>query len=351
MLRQPKLSHIITTSILIGIAFAIRYTAIYYPIVGLVAFLLTRARVSFKIAGIIAPWLLIISFVIYTQQKTKEVTGTAEFSVFGGWQVANNALYMYDHIKVDSNKLPADTRELDWYARRFYERVAPEDRVFGPFPGTYFIKVRFAVLKPYMTDHYKFTRSTTPPEEFVSWGKVSPIYKEYGSYLIRHYPVAFAQYYLWLNTKNYFIPHLEKFGSYNLGMDSVWPVAKTWFNYKTSAVTVISGDLQQNIFFFYPLLFALVNLYFAGTLLYILFNKRIRRLIDWSMARGIILTVFTLLINFVFSVFATPVVLRYQIFPMLILFTYSLVFSVVLDKYQFAKNQVKDDVKNPLLSI
>ena len=332
MLHKPEKKHIYVQALLIGVAFTFRYAAICYPMISIVVYLLSRQKLSLKMIGVAAPWFLIVPFILYTQQKTKEVTGTAEFSVFGGWQLANNALYMYDHITVDSNKLPPRTRELDRMARQFYKMVPPEKREFEPFPGTYFIKVPFAVLKPYMTKRYD---ASDAPSQFYAWGKVSPIYKEYGSYLIKHNPVEFAQYYLWLNAKNYFIPHLEKYGSYNMGMDSVWDNAKEWFNYPTNEITYTSASLQEHVFYFVPVIFMMLNLYFAGSFFYLLLSKRLKK-INAPLRNALVLTTVTLFINFCFSTFATPVVLRYEIFAIILLVTFSLYLTQILDKTESA---------------
>jgi len=329
MYYKPRPYQIFLQVLLIGVAFTLRYTAIYYPLTTAAAYFLSRQRLAIKLIAAISAWIFIIPFILYTQQETKKVTGTAEFSVFGGWQLANNALYMYDHINVDSTKLPKGTLELDRLVREFYKEVPPEHRVFEPFPGTYFIKVPFAVLKPYMFRHATFTDA---PGQFAAWGKVSPIYNKYGTYLVKQYPVAFARYYLWLNTKNYFIPHLEKFGSYNIGMDSVFVEAKEWFQLKDNKVAVASADLQQHIFFFYPVVFMMLNLYFAGVFLYLLFSRKLKH-ITYPLYQLLLLTNIFLLINFCFSVFATPIVLRYQVFPMILLSGFSLWLTEQLDHY------------------
>jgi len=329
MYRYPSLSNIFLQAVLIGSAFMLRYTAIYYPFVSLVAIFLSGYKLPVKLAGITGPWIIILPFIIYTQQRTKEVTGTAEFSVFGGWQLANNALYMYPHITVDSTKIPDDTRALDRLARNYFIKVPPEYRVLESVEGTYFIKVPNAILKPYMFARYDFEDA---PGQFVSWGKVSPVYKKYGSYLIREHPIAFARYYLWLNTKNYFIPYLEKFGFYNVGENSVGDPVVKWFGLKNNIVSLVpSIEFQGSVFFIYPYLFLILNIFFAASLVYSLLTGVYRRSTRHQKFAIIVVVAF-LLLNFAFSVFATPVVLRYQIVPMILLLTFSLVLSERIDQ-------------------
>ncbi|WP_343673311.1 hypothetical protein [Chitinophaga sp.] len=331
MFHRPRTGNIIFQAVLIAIAFSIRYTAIYYPLLTVIAIMLSDYKWSLKLVAVILPWVLIIPFIIYTQQETKKLTGTAEFSVFGGWQLANNALYMYGHINVDSTELPPRTRTLDSVTKAFWQAKALTEADLAAVPGTFFIKVPQAILKPYMYSHGR-ANLTGAPGWFQAWGSVSPVYNAYGKWLITHYPLAFSRYYLWPNVKNYFNPYLEKFGSYNIGKLDVWKPAVTWFNLKSNKVSLIPHiNFQGRIFRPYPLFFMGLNIYFAICAFFFLADRKIKeKHVTFRIA--ILLTIAFLVINFGFSVFATPVVLRYQVLPMIILLT----FSLLLTEKQFS---------------
>jgi 4-amino-4-deoxy-L-arabinose transferase-like glycosyltransferase len=336
MFYKPSYSHIILQALLIGALFIIRYTAIYYPIVSIIAILFAGYRPMVKLIGMILPWILIIPFILYTQQQTKAITGTAEFSVFGGWQIANNALYMYNHIDVDSTKLPDGTQELNGYAKKFFKEHNITEHKLRKIEGTFFIKVPSAVLKPYMADHMT-NDIEGAVDQFKAWGTVSPTYNKFGRYLITHYPIAFVRYYLWLNTQNYFFPYLEKFGFYNVGDDKVGEAVVTWFQLKDNGThQVPSIYFQGDIFAIYPYAFMFLNVYFLFILIYFLIEKK--WLVNTRFSNISILLAFTFIaVNFAFSVFATPVVLRYQIVPMIIL----VFFSIYLSQIVFEKKEVK----------
>jgi hypothetical protein len=321
MLHNPTFYQVLIQGLIIGIAFTLRYTAIYYPLVALAGLLLSKHPKAFKVWGFLLGIAFIVPFYLYTQTKTKEQTGTAEFSVFGGWQLANNALYMYDHINVDTNRLPPETKSLDRMSRQFWQKVHPSWQELSALPGTYFIKVPYAILKPYMAENSPSYYD--PVGQFKAWGKVSPIYKQYGSYLISHHPIQFLRYYLLLNTKNYFLPHLEKFDCYNLEINTVPPIVQDWFDFITPEVNSVSPTLPAKIFYIFPLVFLVLNVYFAGFILWVLSKKRYEQLNPLFRSSLLFATIF-LLVNFGFSVFATPVVLRYEIIPMIILISFLL---------------------------
>jgi hypothetical protein len=337
MFHRPTIQQVIIQGIIIGLAFTIRYTAIYYPILALAGMLLSKHKAVVKIWGALLGIMLMVPFVLYTKQKTKEVTGTAEFSVFGGWQLANNALYMYNHIKVDTNKIPPETRALDRFSKQFFKKNPPPKGELEALPGTYFIKVPWAILKPYMAYQYAYD---DPPSQFKAWGKVSPVYNQYGSYLIKHFPLAFAKYYLWLNTKNYFLPHLEKLGTYNLGIHTVPSHVQDWFDYTTPDTYAVSVTFQGKLFYAYPILFMFLNIVYGVYFIYLLQTKKLNEL-NRKFRLALILTTLFLIINFGFSVFATPVVMRYQTVPMILLFTF---LSLMLDSTNKKPKQVSNEI-------
>src|SRR5262249_54611299 len=161
----------------------------------------------------------------------------------------------------------------DAKVKQYYRSVPPEFFDFDDFPGTFFIKHQHAPLKQYMIERFKNEHETST---FLGWGKVSPTYSAYGNYLILHYPISFARYYMWTNTKRYLNPFLEKFGSYNVGMDSVWLPAKYWFKYKTAKIQVGSSTLLEYTFYLYPFLFMLLNIYFSIGLTYLFVTGKFR---------------------------------------------------------------------------
>ncbi len=309
-------------ALIIGIAFTIRYTAIYYPLITLLCLLISGHTLKWKIVGGILTWLPIIWFVLYTQNATKEITGTAQFSVFGGWQIANNALYMYSHVEVNPNELPPETTRLDSMVKAFHRLAPPGYINLDDFPGTYFIKHPDAPLKQYVHRYAAAIENIDSTGGIMTWGAVSPMYQQYGNWLIKHYPFSFARYYLWLNAKNYCYPYLEKLGYYNIGMDSVWLPAQYWFRYPTPRIKAYSKELQGTIFTAYPAIWLMLNCYFIYTMVIVLWRKW--KSYDHRQLKFILLIATYLVINFCFSVYATPIVFRYQLFPFMLLMAISL---------------------------
>ncbi len=142
--------------------------------------------------------------------------------------------------------------------------------------------------------------------------------------------MAFARYYLLVNSKNYFIPPLEKLEIYNLGEDSMWVEGQYWLSYSSPRVWSISKELQGTVLGLFPAFFLVLNIYYA--ILCLPLHPPWRLPQDQSKI-GMLATFGTitsfLIINAAFSIFANIVVIRYEIFPMLIF----LAFAMLLTDY------------------
>jgi hypothetical protein len=339
-LRSPNRIGLIIQVLLLSLAFMLRYAALYYPLVAALALLLMRLRPREKLAWMVAPTLFIVPFIEFTKGETKRYTGTAQFSVFGGWQVANNALYMYGNIQVYPAELPVEMRPLDTMMKRYYQLAPPGYFDFDNFPGTFFIKHAESPLKQYMIRYYWKTHPDAP--NFLAWGSISPLYGRYGSWLIQHHPLAFVRDYLWLNSKRYFIPFAEIFNSYNHGDVFVFEGAMAWFQWPTARVHSISGTLPGIIFYIYPVIFGLLNLYYVGCLLWLWFTRKYK-LLDPRFRLAMLYIAGYQLLHFGFSVLATPVCVRHHITPMLALFAFCTLLFEFTEKSRLI---AKDDLSS-----
>jgi hypothetical protein len=112
-----------------------------------------------------------------------------------------------------------------------------------------------------------------------------------------------------------------------MGIDSINPMAQAFFNLPGKKVRTAFHDLKVNILDYYPILSGSITVIFLLSLLAfsILRGTRIEpeyRPLLW-LAGGF------WVVNFGFSVYASPVALRFQIFPLLIFITTS---AIILEQ-------------------
>lgn len=127
-----------------------------------------------------------------------------------------------------------------------------------------------------------------------------------------------------------------------MGSDSVENMAKFWFAYKTNKVGVKAQKIV--IANAYPIILALINLLFV--LCYISFLI----LEGQSQFMPYLRTIYILMpliwfSNFGFSVFASPIALRFQVFPVLIFLSMSLLLLEYIWKAAFTK-EVNQSIKS-----
>lgn len=343
IIQRPGLYQVFVQGILLFACFAVRNNAYYYPIIAAFAFMLSHQPVWRKLTGALLGLVFIIPFILYEREAAFKITGTRQFSLFTGWQLANNALYIRGNIDVASSKLPtAATRELDKLAANFYKR-APDNfnALLSDYVANFFIRQPEAPLKRYFSRHYR------PHDEMAviaAWGQASVVYESYGKYLITHYPAAFTRYFLLVNAKNYFLPPLEKLEKYNLGLSEVWPEAQQWFDYPSPKVKSISPTAQKIVLFLYPAFFLLVNLYcIAGGCWFLYYKKNLT--VDTKTTRTLLLLGVLYLANAGFSIIATINVFRYQFFPMIICFSFSLLILELMSKQHVVKTKISGKLK------
>jgi hypothetical protein len=346
IIYTPTSIRLLTQAILLLICFSIRNNAYYYPLLSGIAYYLSSHRLWKKVVGTALGITLVAAFIIVERKAAFEVTGTRQYSLFTGWQLANNALYIYDKIDVDRSKLPdAQTKELDSLSKQYFKSVSKSlnhkkyssyDEYLRFYVGNYFIRQPESPLKQYLWARYDVSEDSN---KISAWGKSSPVFAAYGTWIISHYPIKYLLYFILPNVRNYFLPPLEKLEIYNLGLDNVSFEAQNWFDYKTPFVWAVSRKIQGVILFIFPPLFFVLNLFFLGYTVWLFTKKGEMKKIAGR--RSVIL--FSLcfwLLNFCFSIVATINVFRYQFFPMIIVLSYSLLLGELLHQKEAIGNKL-----------
>src|SRR5258708_4919792 len=319
---RPRPWQLFSQAFLLMLVFTVRYNAIYYPVIAALAILLSKQRSWIKGAGIALGSGFVLFSILYTSNKMGAETGHNQFSAFGGWQLANNALYAYQQVKPDkSNLVPVQFIKLEAMVQQHKDtlsriKFSREDSIEAHF---YLWSDRGPLIQ-YMVREWK-NDSTTP--YFKRWAAEAPLYGEYGLWLIKKYPLEFAKGFLLPNAMRYALPPLEFLGIYNMGRDSVGLTAKEWFRYKSQRVKNYYKDHKTKILGWYPVFSSLANLSFViGLIGFLVFNG-IKKA-DAGFSKALLLILSLWLVNMGFSVFASPITLRYQVFPVTMCFVFSL---------------------------
>ncbi len=320
ILNRPRWIQLLPLSGLLFLVFTLRYAALYLPAVALLALLLSRRNWLFQLSGIAITVLPIVFEIQRIKHITKKETGTAVFSAFSSWMSVNNALHMYPYIEVkDADLSSADLIAFNRMVKQYFDTLPEQAR---PYP---WVKVDFLWLdnSPLKTYMHAIQKQKKIKGYFDGWHAVAPVFSQYSNRLVRQHPVAFARYFMWPNAKNYCVPPNEVL-LYNEGNNTVDSTAIKWFRYKSEQVTCINKAMKGFILKPVSYLFLLVNSIFCVLLAIVTARAKYYSLSP-LLLRTLLLAGGFWFVNFCFSIYAAPMVMRFQYYPMIVYSTFSLV--------------------------
>ena len=321
MVIRPNVYLLWAHALLILLVFSVRYNALYYPFVAAVVLIISKYSLRQKVLGVILQFAVIGAFIGYTSFRVGQLSGQPQFSPFGNWKTANDALYMYGHIYQDSkDSVPAKFAVLDMSVRQGFKVDKKVDDLLdytSPFYGSIYMFYYSSGLVQYKNLLYG---QDTEFVNFQKMARVGPLYGQYGSYLIRKYPLAFLHYFVAPNACRYIFPPLEAYGSlppFFLRPDYLGQAAKTWFGVKTLTPSSSAIRLRGYLLPLYQTLAAFVHLLFLINLIGFGVMNGFRSL-SRNEGTGLLVLVTFWLFDLAFSLTAAATVMRYEIFPLII---------------------------------
>jgi protoporphyrinogen oxidase len=292
------------------LAFIVRFNSLYYPLISAVVIIASKLRLNVRLAGIGLSFLLIAVFGWYSSNQYKAITGERQFAAFAGWQLAGNALYAYSHGNEKIEKVPAQFSVLHKMVNRHIDSLSRVALRPDSMPGIYY------QWKGPLEQYFKYQfPGDTNLTNFKHYASLAPLYKAYGTYLIKQQPQAYVQHFLWPNLIRFYVPSEEFLGQYNI-YNQVNDAEKRWFGYNKATLTGYSKEFK--VVHMMPVVSAGINLLFVGGLVGFIMLGGLKKAKKLS---PVLLLITALWIaNMGFSVLASPIVLRYQLFTMSMIF-------------------------------
>lgn len=294
--------------------FELRYNALYYPAISVLAFILAvKAKPVYRFVGILASLVIIANTVNRETKVTEEQTQAPVFSGFSGWMMANNALIIYKHAGVQASEFDdPDMQLLDKFTRHFIDSISPlgkqelkENKLAWPFMwdlGSPLKQYVFYYRQKYRRDY------------FTAWYQVSPLYYEYGKKIIMDHPGAYIRHFAIPNAYYFFWPLKVEMKQYmNYQNPPVVPkVTQKWFGFESEKITGRYPGVQVAIGNFDVPLHGLAMI--GGILFPLLYLLRRTGQDSDKKSRIALFLLWTLLmaLTMAFSIVAGPIVLRYQ---------------------------------------
>lgn len=326
VVSRPNWWVIALQAIVLYWAFQIRYTALYYPALTVLALLLsTKSNIVTKAIGMLATFLVIFASYKHIKAQVNEVTGVDIFSGFSGWQMANNVVGIYPYINTSADEFETpEEKLLDSLSHIYVDsmdatnlQMIKEGKLTSGF-----LWDKKSPLKVYLFNHiYKYRVNY-----FISWYEVSEVYGDFGKTVIKNHPGAFFKYYLWPNTKNYFWPDSEDFGKYVTTNGEIPKDTREWFDVKTKQDLDSIPNFQKAVSAYATVLnFLLAFLNLILPIIYYINRKKIITEDSTNEKKSVIFWWLMVGCNMAFSIFAALIVLRYQCLLLIIGFGFPII--------------------------
>ncbi len=317
ILFKPNLRLVLWHALVLLLAFMVRYNSLYYPLISIIIIVGSRLQMKVRWMGVGAIVILLGGFITNTEFAYHRITNTWQYSAFGGWQIAANALYGYAHAVPEApERIPREFRKLHTMVNDHMKSLHRIPFFLRPDHdvSVYYLWDFNSPLKTYMDEQWK---TDTIGSYFKHWGSMGSLYAAYGRYLIWHHPIPFIKFYIWPNLVKYYSPPVGFMGYYALGNNQVDPIAVDWFGWKSNKISTRFKNSEISVTQPFPVLVAMANLLFVFSFLGFGILGGFRKATKYS--KQVLWWVFAIWLgNMVFSVISAPIELRYQLFPIII---------------------------------
>lgn len=276
MLRRPRRYHVVTMALLVGLAFSLRYDGFCYLLITILAFFYANYRFRVMVFGILLSILVVMALKDRAAYFGAKTTGLRQFPALDSRQAASDVLYMYPHIRVDSEALPNN-----W-------RLRPLNRVVRQYVAGNGVNSPDSLLRRYAEE-----QSNPEKDGYKAWARVKAVFAAYGTYLVRSHPGAFIRYCFLPDSRGYLFPALGPLGAHK------------WLT-------------------LFSVLFSVFNILYLMAVAGFLATGGERRF-GRPFTVPIALITILLIVHFCFSVYASPVELGGQVFVLILEVAFGLV--------------------------
>lgn len=338
---NPSRNLLLMHATIVLFAFMVRHNALYYPIFSIIALITIKSSFKIKFLGIATITIAISSFIACTLFHYYKETGKIQYSAFGGWQIASNALYGYAHSEIEPiTSVPIKYRNLHAIVNHHMDSIKRLTLRPDTETSIYYQWDENSPLKLFLN---KTKNSDTSKNYFKKWASVAPLYASYGNFLIAKHPINYIKHFIWPNLVRYYSPPFQFMGYYNIGEKTVDPVVSNWFGWKDNKVkTLLNNKIIITPRHFTLIMSIIIPMFLLSFIYYISSappseKNKISHKIIWTIF-------FTWLTNFIFSVVSAPIELRYQIFSLIITFTFSIILVAYLLNGLLSRKKVNDSL-------
>jgi hypothetical protein len=192
MMGTRKAGPVIWNAILLIMVMQVRYIALFYPLITVIALFLTYFKVN-KLRFLLLSALQVAIFlgiVFITTWQTKKNVGVAVLSGFSGWQKANNAMHVLPYI----NLRPEEIKDPE-VSRMHAYILANTPPGFYPTKDSVVIFYLWSPLSPLKKYLHKL-RQNSKRSYLHYWHLSSVSFGKWADYIVKKYPGLYFRHYI-----------------------------------------------------------------------------------------------------------------------------------------------------------
>ncbi|UAY52597.1 hypothetical protein [Ferruginibacter albus] len=310
ILKRPTWYYTAIQLLLLLVLFKLRYNAIIFPFFTLIAVLLTKQQIWQKAVTVFANFAIIGVLIFGLMNTTEEVTGTRTFSAFGGWQIANNAMFLlHSDRNIDTTHIDdADVKDVYRFVKHNMDTSKAEYDTAN-LTGVYMWD-KGSPLKKYVNVYAQKNFSTG---YFEAWTALGPIYSKFGQAVIFQKPGAYFNRFIKPNSADYFLPSFEAYEEYSAKPDTVQRIVQEYYGYSTNRSGRNHPWVYTYLIYPWKYIFMILNIAFLAIVIVYLISKKFKTQ-PALFNKALICYGFFFVGNFFFVVLLAPTTFRYHIF-------------------------------------
>lgn len=315
---KPNFIMLSIQAMLLVFLFTLRYAALYYPFITIIAILSSRQKNVNKLLWLTFSLFLVIIYIQFTRIEMEKSTGVKIFSQTSGWKIANNALYMYQNIftKHSEEIVPTQFYPLHTTVIRYFN--SPHKHVdlshidSDIYSGCFYMLAPESPLIQYVKKNHPNTINSS---NFSIATKFSPLMNSYGIFLIKNFPIDYLKYVEWPNLKAFMYPFSEIYGDH-VDINSLWndrhaDIVRFWFEMAPNKISNDYIKFRTLILKPFPFLFLLIHILFLLVIFFSLLQSFPRWSLKYQKIILLNLCLYCIITTFFFT-FLTTSVLRFE---------------------------------------
>lgn len=348
IIAKPNLRLILIHAVVLVMAFTVRYNAIYFPFISTLVIIWCGVSKKEKRIGLAFTFILLGSFIGFTQMQFMKQTKIVQSAPFSGWQVAANALQAYSHVSpVSPESVPGRFKELQTMVNKYLDSIHRISH--NPFFESSFFYM-WDVRSPLLQYSKSSIDGNYEHPEFKNWASVARPLSDYGFYLIETHPGAYLKYYLLPNMLLFNQPETEYLGWYNMGKPIVGPIMVKWFRLPSNEIRFTDKNPPLSFLSIISESIGPINLIMIIGFLVFLAMRGFSKC-TLNSRRVLLIMLLFWIANSGFSIIASPIHLRYLTVQIIVtsILVFLLLEFIVLEYLAADKQPIsKEPLVNPI---